>query len=435
MGKGITHTKVVSKLATGSGGGGGGGGDMFAAIYDPAGFATQVLVEPISITYLDFLDLKDGTNNNGNNSALDRLVLGQTYAVSSLVSWGYDSNCRLYVSVVADETGTTRPANVCTLTAPSVVNKVATAFIDWLNLTVEQVVIGTNLVQDQAGSVPVDVAILSNTYTGSCASTNFKRTELNLSSTSNAGNNVVLRRSSFDVSSLTVVGDNNVDVLESTIKNSIITFTPTDGSCNQLINSCMIDSSNITFSDNSSSSADAYLERCEISGILLIIGKNVQLTNCRFIGPGDWFGITIPNGYVADGKTFIYGDKSDFETTIELDSTVSGTTLTLPTAYTDWVGIYRTTNTSGTTVLIDVIDVGVNATHRFKIYGNSTKKIDLTVTNSGGAAAAGNFFVPYTVATASVYTLGDYYDYWEFQKADIEGEPNALRVTDYNTLG
>lgn len=435
MGKGITHTKVVSKLATGSGGGGGGGGDMFAAIYDPTGYAKQVLVEPIKIKYLDFIDLKDGTNDNGNNSSLSRLALGQTYAVSALTDWGYHLNCILYVNVVADETNTTRPANICTILAPSVVNKVATAFIDWHNLNVEQIVVNTNLIQDQAGSIPVDVAILSNTYTGQVASTNFKRTELDLSSTANAGDNVTIRRSSFDVSYIFVIGDNNVEIGESTIKNSSITFTPTDGSAWQSINASRIDNSIITFNDNSSSTKDAYLEECEISNISLTLGRDVQLTHCRFIGPGDWFNITIPNGYTADGKTFIYGDKSDFETTIELDTAVSGTTLTLPSAYRDWVGIYRTTNTSAAMYTIDVIDVGPSALHRFKIYGNTLKKIDMLHTVVGGSAAAGNFFIPHFVAVTAVYEISDYHDYWEFKKENIEGEPDALRVTDYGTLG
>lgn len=437
MGKGITHTKVVSKLATGSGGGGGGGGDMFAAIYDPAGYATQVLVEPISITFFDFLDLKDGTNLAGNNPSLNRLVLGQTYKISNLIAWGYNSNCRLYVSTVADESGIVKPEAIGTLTYPTGVdtNKVMTLIIDWYLLGVNQVFFQDNVIQTSVGTVPIDVGLSGGSVASTISSSRFYRTQYDVSGTGNQGGGVSILDTTFNNCYIYVLDGQIVNISGSDVKNSALSFTPADGSGNLELFYTVIENSVVTYNDNTGASTNTTLEECYVSNLSLTLGKDVSLIRCRFIGPGDWLSITIPDGYTANGKTFIYGDRSDFETTIELDSTVSGGTLTLPAAYTDWVGVYRTTNTSGTSYVIDKIDVGFNAMHRFRIYGNSDKKINFTVTNSGGAAAAGNFFVPYTVVFTGVYELTDYYDYWEFQKSDIEGEPDALRVTDYSTLG
>jgi len=441
MGKGITHTKVVSKLATGSGGGGGGGGDMFAAIYDPAGLSRQVITTAISIGRLDFIDLINKTNFNGNNTSFDGLLPNQTYAVSGMDYYGYSADCIYYVTTVTNDNNDVVPATSGFLTAPfSASSNVYRLSVRW----------------NSGSEAPFACEIDSNVfyYISSIGAGELDRTQINgttsiglsnnrfygnwafTTSFTNAGLNVNLNGCDlYNNVSIDIQGDEGVQLTDVILRSSNVYFNSKSGDAIQRIRKSTIEQATVTFADNTPASTNSVLQNCTVKGLDLTIGVGVILTGCTFIGKGTGYEISIPDGANYTGKTFVEGEWSDFDTTIELDSTVSGTTLTLPTAYTDWVGIYRTTNTSGTINAIDVIDVGVNATHRFKIYGNSTKKIDLTVTNSGGAAAAGNFFVSFTVATASVYILGDYYDYWEFQKADIEGEPNALRVTDYSTLG
>lgn len=442
MGKGITHTKVVSKLATGSGGGGGGGGDMFAAIYDPAGLSKQVITTAISIGRLDFIDLINKTNFNGNNTALDGLLPNQTYAVSGMDSFGYNADCLYYVTTVTNDNNDVVPATSGFLTAPfSASSNVYKLSMRW-NSGAEAPFaceIDSNVFYSiTSGGIgeldrtqingTTSIGLSNNRFYGSWAFTT--------TSFTNAGINVNLNGCDlYNNVNIDIQGDESVQLTDVILRSSNVYFNSKSGVATQTIINSTIEQAIVTFADNTSASTNSVLRNCTVKGLDLTIGVDVILTGCTFIGKSTGYAISIPDGANYTGKTFVEGEWSDFDTTIDLNAAVTGNQLDLPNSYRFFVGIYNTTNAAQTNYSIDMINIGTEPTHKFKIYGNADDSTTFVPSGIGGAVNAGNFFVSYAVVLASVYELADYHDYWEFQKADIGGEPNALRVTDYNTLG
>jgi hypothetical protein len=177
-----------------------------------------------------------------------------------------------------------------------------------------------------------------------------------------------------------------------------------------------------------------FVARTIVKGLDLTIGVDVILTECTFIGKSTGYAISIPDGANYTGKTFVEGEWSDFDTTIDLNATVTGTQLDLPNSYRFFVGVYNTTNAAQTNYSIDTINIGTEPTHKFKIYGNADDSTTFVPSGIGGAVNAGQFFATHLMSIASIYILADTHDYLEFKKDNIGGEPDALRITDYGIL-
>lgn len=441
MGKGITHTKVVSKLATGSGGGGGGGGDMFAAIYDPAGLSKQVITTAISIGRLDFIDLINKTNFNGNNTSFDGLLPNQTYAVSGMDYYGYSADCIYYVTTVTNDNNDVVPATSGFLTAPfSASSNVYRLSVRW----------------NSGSEAPFACEIDSNVfyYISSIGAGELDRTQINgttsvgltnnrfygnwafATSFTNAGLNVNLNGCDlYNNVSIDIQGDEGVQLTDVILRNSNVYFNSKSGDAIQRIKKSTIEQATVTFADNTSASTNSVLQNCTVKGLDLTIGVDVILKECTFIGKGTGYAISIPDGANYTGKTFVEGDWSDFDTTIDLNAAVTGNQLDLPNSYRFFVGIYNTTNAAQTKYSIDTINIGTEPTHKFKIYGNADDSTTFVPTGIGGAVNAGQFFPTYLMQILGIYILADDYDYLEFQKANIKSEPDALRITDYGILG
>lgn len=439
MGKGITHTKVVSKLATGSGGGGGGGGDMFAAIYDPAGLSKQVITTAISIGRLDFIDLINKTNFNGNNTALDGLLPNQTYAVSGMDSFGYNADCLYYVTTVTNDNNDVVPATSGFLTAPfSASSNVYKLSVRW-NSGAEAPFaceIDSNVFYSitSGGIGELDRTQINGTTFVGLTNNRFYGNWAFTTSFTNAGLNVNLNGCDlYNNVSIDIKGDEGVQLTDVILRSSIVYFNSKSDVATQTITNSTIEQATVTFADNTSASMNSVLQNCTVKGLYLTIGVDVILTGCTFIGKSTGYAISIPDGANYTGKTFVEGEWSDFDTTIDLNAVVTGTQLDLPNSYRFFVGVYNTTNAAHTKYNIDAINIGSEPTHKFKIYGNAE---DLTFVPSGigGAVNAGQFFATYLMTILGIYILADTYDYLEFQKSNIEGEPDALRITDYGIL-
>lgn len=439
MSKSVVRKKIFSKGSHPSSGGGG-GGDMFKATYDPANLSRQVITTAISIGRLDFIDLINKTNFNGNNTALDGLLPNQTYAVSGMDSFGYNADCLYYVTTVTNDNNDVVPATSGFLTAPfSASSNVYRLSVRW----------------NSGSEAPFACEIDSNVFysISSVDSSALDRTQINgttsvgltnnrfygnwafTTSFTNAGFNVNLNGCDlYNNVSIDIQGDEGVQLTDVILRSSNVYFNSKSGVATQTIRNSTIEQANVTFADNTSASTNSVLQNCTVKGLDLTIGVDVILTGCTFIGKNTGYTIAIPDGANYTGKTFVEGEWSDFDTTIDLNATVTGTQLDLPNSYRFFVGVYNTTNAAQTNYSIDTINIGTEPTHKFKIYGNADDSTTFVPSGIGGAVNAGQFFATHLMSIASIYILADTHDYLEFKKDNIEGEPDALRITDYGIL-
>lgn len=421
--------------------GGGGSGDMTKAVYDPANLAAQVLVEPISIDINDFADLINKTNGNGNNPSLNGLSCGQTYAISGMDNFGYSTDCIYYVNTIKNDNGDVIPNYCGVITSPSSIsNNVYPLCVRW---------------QPSGFEAPMSCVIERNVFhTLTSSSLSFDKTQISgdtlvtldnsifygswnidLSSVVNKGINISIDGVHFLAeSSLNFFGEESAEVVNTDIFKTSVNFNSNNSSLSQTIQGCNIRYCEVIFEDNTSGTVSQELNNCELSDVSMSIGRDVILSNCRFIGDGSGCNIVIPNGYTASNKTFIQGVSSNFELTIELDDTVTGNTLELPVNYRDWIGVYKTTNTSHSAYAINTIDVGTDARHEFRIYGNNTAPIDINLTSVSTPPVAGNICVSLDISFVGAFYLGTAWDYWVFQKSEIASNTDVLRVNKYSTL-
>jgi len=438
MSKSIIRKKIFSKGSRGSGGGGG-GGDMFKATYDPAALNRQVLTTAIRIVRLDFIDLINKTNFNGNNASLSGLLPNQTYAVSGMDYYGYSADCIYYVTTVTNDNNDVVPATSGFLTAPfSASSNVYKLSVRW----------------NSGSEVPFACEIDSNVFYSitSGGIGELDRTQINgttfvgltnnrfygnwafTTSFTNAGLNVNLNGCDlYNNVSIDIKGDEGVQLTDVILRSSNVYFNSKSGVATQTITNSTIEQATVTFADNTSASTNSVLQNCTVKGLYLTIGVDVILTGCTFIGKSTGYAISIPDGANYTGKTFVEGEWSDFDTTIDLNAVVTGTQLDLPNSYRFFVGVYNTTNAAHTKYNIDAINIGSEPTHKFKIYGNA-EDLEFVPSGIGGAVNAGQFFANNLMTILGIYILADTYDYLEFKKDNIEGEPDALRITDYGIL-
>lgn len=439
MSKSVVRKKIFSKGSHPSSGGG--GGDMFKATYDPAALNRQVLTTAISIEILDFVDLINKTNTNGNNPTFAGLLPNQTYAVSGMDNFGYNADCLYYVTTVTNDNNDVVPATSGFLTAPfSASSNVYRLSMRW----------------NSGFEAPVACEIDSNVFysISSVDSSALDRTQINgttsmglsnnrfygswaftTTSFTNAGVNVSLNGCDlYNNVSIDIQGDEDVQLTDVILRSSTVYFNSKSGGAAQIITNSTIEQANVTFADNTSASTNSVLQNCTVKGLDLTIGVDVILTGCTFIGKSTGYAIRIPDGANYTGKTFVEGEWSDFDTTIDLNAAVTGNQLDLPNSYRFFVGIYNTTNAAQTNYSIDMINIGTEPTHKFKIYGNADNATTFVPTGIGGAVNAGQFFATYLMITLGIYALADTHDYLEFKKDNIEGEPDALRITDYGIL-
>ena len=440
MSKSVVRKKIFSKGSHPSSGGGG-GGDMFKATYDPANLSRQVITTAIRIGRLDFIDLINKTNFNGNNASLSGLLPNQTYAVSRMDSFGYNADCSYYVTTVTNDNDDVVPATSGFLTAPfSASSNVYKLSMRW----------------NSGAEAPFACEIDSNVfyYISSIGAGELDRTQINgttsvgltnnrfygnlafTTSFTNAGRNVNLDWCDlYNNVSIDIQGDENVQLTDVILRSSNVYFNSKSGVATQTITNSTIEQATVTFADNTSASTNSVLQNCTVKGLDLTIGVDVILTGCTFIGKGTGYAISIPDGANYTGKTFVEGDWSDFDTTIDLNAAVTGNQLDLPNSYRFFVGIYNTTNAARIKYNIEAINIGSEPTHKFKIYGNADDSTTFVPTGIGGSANDGQFFATYVMTIAGLYILADTYDYLEFKKDNIKGEPDALRITDYGILG
>ena len=438
MSKSIIRKKIFSKGSRGSGGGGG-GGDMFKATYDPAALNRQVLTTAIRIVRLDFIDLINKTNFNGNNASLSGLLPNQTYAVSGMDYYGYSADCIYYVTTVTNDNNDVVPATSGFLTAPfSASSNVYKLSVRW-NSGAEAPFaceIDSNVFYSitSGGIGELDRTQINGTTFVGLTNNRFYGNWAFTTSFTNAGLNVNLNGCDlYNNVSIDIKGDEGVQLTDVILRSSIVYFNSKSDVATQTITNSTIEQATVTFAYNASASTNSVLQNCTVKGLDLTIGVDVILTGCTFIGKSTGYAISIPDGANYTGKTFVEGEWSDFDTTIDLNAVVTGTQLDLPNSYRFFVGVYNTTNAAHTKYNIDAINIGSEPTHKFKIYGNAE---DLTFVPSGigGAVNAGQFFATNLMSIASIYILADTYDYLEFKKDNIEGEPDALRITDYGIL-
>jgi len=438
MSKSIIRKKIFSKGSRGSGGGGG-GGDMFKATYDPAALNRQVLTTAIRIVRLDFIDLINKTNFNGNNASLSGLLPNQTYAVSGMDYYGYSADCIYYVTTVTNDNNDVVPATSGFLTAPfSASSNVYKLSVRW-NSGAEAPFaceIDSNVFYSitSGGIGELDRTQINGTTFVGLTNNRFYGNWAFTTSFTNAGLNVNLNGCDlYNNVSIDIKGDEGVQLTDVILRSSIVYFNSKSDVATQTITNSTIEQATVTFAYNASASTNSVLQNCTVKGLDLTIGVDVILTGCTFIGKSTGYAISIPDGANYTGKTFVEGEWSDFDTTIDLNAVVTGTQLDLPNSYRFFVGVYNTTNAAHTKYNIDAINIGSEPTHKFKIYGNAE---DLTFVPSGigGAVNAGQFFANYLMTILGIYILADTYDYLEFKKDNIEGEPDALRITDYGIL-
>ena len=439
MSKSVVRKKIFSKGSHPSSGGGG-GGDMFKATYDPANLSRQVITTAISIGRLDFIDLINKTNFNGNNTALDGLLPNQTYAVSGMDAYGYSADCLYYVTTVTNDNNDVVPATSGFLTAPfSASSNVYKLSMRW-NSGAEAPFaceIDSNVFYSitSGGIGELDRTQINGTTSIGLSNNRFYGNWAFTTSFTNAGLNVNLNGCDlYNNVSIDIQGDEGVQLTDVILRSSDVYFNSKSGDAIQRIRKSTIEQATVTFADNTPASTNSVLQNCTVKGLDLTIGVDVILTGCTFIGKGTGYAISIPDGANYTGKTFVEGEWSDFDTTIDLNAAVTGNQLDLPNSYRFFVGIYNTTNAARIKYNIDAINIGSEPTHKFKIYGNADDSTTFVPSGIGGAVNAGQFFPTYLMQILGIYILADDYDYLEFQKSNIEGEPDALRITDYGIL-
>lgn len=439
MSKSVVRKKIFSKGSHPSSGGGG-GGDMFKATYDPANLSRQVITTAISIGRLDFIDLINKTNFNGNNTALDGLLPNQTYAVSGMDAYGYSADCLYYVTTVTNDNNDVVPATSGFLTAPfSASSNVYRLSMRW-NSGAEAPFaceIDSNVFYSitSGGIGELDRTQINGTTSIGLSNNRFYGSWAFTTSFTNAGVNVSLNGCDlYNNVSIDIQGDEDVQLTDVILRSSNVYFNSKSDFVTQTITNSTIEQANVTFADNTSASTDSVLRNCTVKGLDLTIGVDVILTGCTFIGKNTGYAISIPDGANYTGKTFVEGEWSDFDTTIDLNTAITGTQLDLPSDYRFFVGVYNTTNAAQIKYNIEAINIGSEPTHKFKIYGNADDSTTFVPTGIGGAVNAGQFFATYLMTTLAIYILADTYDYLEFKKDNIGGEPDALRITDYGIL-
>jgi hypothetical protein len=440
MSKSVVRKKIFSKGSHPSSGGGG-GGDMFKATYDPANLARQVITTAISIGLLDFVDLVNKTNINGNNTALDGLLPNQTYAVSGMDNFGYNADCLYYVTTVTNDNNDVVPATSGFLTAPfSASSNVYRLSVRWNSGSEAPFAceIDSNVFYyiSSIGAGELDRTQINGTTSVGLTNNRFYGNWVVTTSFTNAGLNVSLNECDlYNNVSIDIQGDEGVQLTDVILRSSSVYFNSKSGDAIQRIRKSTIEQATVTFADNTSASTNSVLQNCTVKGLDLTIGVDVILTGCTFIGKGTGYAISIPDGANYTGKTFVEGEWSDFDTTIDLNAAVTGNQLDLPNSYRFFVGIYNTTNAARIKYNIEAINIGSEPTHKFKIYGNADDSTTFVPTGIGGSANDGQFFATYVMTIAGLYILADTYDYLEFKKDNIKGEPDALRITDYGILG
>ena len=350
-------------------GGGGGGGDMFKATYDPAALNRQVLTTAISIEILDFIDLINKTNTNGNNPTFAGLLPNQTYAVSGMDNFGYSADCLYYVTTVANDNNDVIPAISGFLTAPfSASSNVYRLSVRW-NSGAEAPFaceIDSNVFYSitSAGVGELDRTQINGTTSVGLTRNRFYGTWTFTSTYTNAGLNVNINGCDlYNDTNIDVKGDEGVQLSNVILRNSSIYFNSKSIVSTQTIANSTIENANITFADNTSASTSSALQNCTISGLDLTIGVDVTLTGCTFIGKSTGYAISTPDGANYTGKTFVEGEWSDFDTTIDLNAAVTGNQLDLPNLYRFFVGIYNTTNAAQTNYSIDTINIGTESSN------------------------------------------------------------------------
>lgn len=417
--------------------GGGGGGDMYKATYDPLNLSSQVIVEPISKSYLDFIDLVNKSNVNGNNPSLSGLIYGQTYQITNLTSFGYSSDVLYYVTAIKNEAGDVIPDSSGVLTSPSSSGvKSYPMKMNW-TLGAESPVscsIENNLFVNVDPNPSFEKQIISgaiNLMPIGCVFQGIYIVDVN--GTSNTGANFTLESCIVKTSSITLIGDFDVELINSDLTNSSVDFTNTvSGEVMQLVTSELINSQ-VFFLDNGGTGSSTVLENCFLSNITIYLEPGAELRNCTFIGGTQSEPITIPNGYTANGKIFIANTYSDFEKTFDSYGMFSsGGTLTLPLHYEKFLGIYRFSSDGSVSIINKII---TNGSIPFKLYGCPTKRVSFSPQNSGGSALPGHFFTSFNLTIVPNFDLANQYDYLEFKKELIDGSSDALRITDYGILG
>lgn len=407
-------------------GGGGGGGDMYKATYDPANLESQVLASAIQIDYLDFLDLIYKTNSNGNNPSLDGLLESQFYRVSNLDVNFYLDNCSYIVQAVLNENGDVYPDLRGTLVKNSQYLGIAEIEFSPFSENIKYLRYNRN---DFNGFYDFACKSFSDIEDTTFAGCSFNDTcSLSIINNTVNGSNIVFQNNYITQSNFLCARDGNINITGSYLNYSYVEFNCSSDTYSQYLLNCNINKSAIVFSDNDSAISTSALTTCNVDGVTLNIGKNVSLSNCTFIGKNSGYTITIPDNYTASGKTFVEDEWSNFEHTIELDDVISANTLFLPSPENTFVGIYRTTNLTGSAKTVDLIQP-FNALHKFKIYGPSLKDITFNYTFSGSSATDGQIFISQLAATLGLFILQKIWNYLEFQKSDIEGSSNVYLIT------
>lgn len=439
MSKSVVRKKIFSKGSHPSSGGGG-GGDMFKATYDPANLSRQVITTAISIGRLDFIDLINKTNFNGNNTALDGLLPNQTYAVSGMDSFGYNADCLYYVTTVTNDNNDVVPATSGFLTAPfSASSNVYRLSVRW----------------NSGSEAPFACEIDSNVFysISSVDSSALDRTQINgttsvgltnnrfygnwafTTSFTNAGLNVNLNGCDlYNNVSIDIQGDEGVQLTNVILSSSKVYFNSKSGFVAQTITNSTIERANVTFADNTSASTNSVLQNCTVKGLDLTIGVDVILTGCTFIGKNTGYAISIPDGANYTGKTFVEGEWSDFDTTIDISTLAAPPTLnqlTLPSPYNDYVGIYYLTNATNPVIIETITSIPA---HPFRIVGDPVLGCDFKFQTMGTPPLPGYMFYSIVEAIVGAYATNGNHDYLVFQKYNIDGEPDALRLIEYQIL-
>lgn len=441
MSKSVVRKKIFSKGSHPSSGGGG-GGDMFKATYDPANLSKQVITTAIDIGILDFVDLVNKTDLNGNNPGLDGLLLGQTYAVSGMDNFGYSTDCRYYVTAVANENGDTKPNEFGTMVAPSSSTaqfKTAEVSFSWAsgNESPMTTRIGRNMFYGVTSGTSFDKWLIDGTTLCNIDYCRFYAVWGVEDLTANNLSNLELASSEFFGNIKIMVNENQLSrISRSSLFNSIVSFGSSVVDVYQEIVDSNIENSNIYFDVNTGATLNQTISGCEIRNVDIILESEAQLINCRIIGDSSNspITITVPAGVKYTGKTFIYGVYSDFDTTIDISTLAAPPTLnqlTLPSPYNDYVGIYYLTNATNPVIIETITSIPA---HPFRIVGDPVLGCDFKFQTVGTPPLPGYMFYSIVEAIVGAYATNGNHDYLVFQKYNIDGEPDALRLIEYQIL-
>lgn len=439
MSKSVVRKKIFSKGSHPSSGGG--GGDMFKATYDPAALNRQVLTTAISIEILDFVDLINKTNTNGNNPTFAGLLPNQTYAVSGMDNFGYNADCLYYVTTVTNDNNDVVPATSGFLTAPfSASSNVYRLSMRWnsgfeapfaceidSNVFYSISSVDSSALDRTQINGTTSMGLSNNRFYGSWAFTT--------TSFTNAGINVNLNGCDlYNNVSIDIQGDEDVQLTDVILRSSTVYFNSKSGGAAQIITNSTIEQANVTFADNTSASTNSVLQNCTVKGLDLTIGVDVILTGCTFIGKNTGYAISIPDGANYTGKTFVEGEWSDFDTTIDISTLAAPPTLnqlTLPSPYNDYVGIYYLTNATNPVIIETITSIPA---HPFRIVGDPVLGCDFKFQTVGTPPLPGYMFYSIVEAIVGAYATNGNHDYLVFQKYNIDGEPDALRLIEYQIL-